>query len=396
MNPYAFYVFLPEILFFLPLICTLPPDSLDVHIGHRFAKLTSLEKISPEYKHLLAQLSLLGYHITTLDPEKLPHYAGAILSSSCFTRYQRVFNWSHPPNIPLIYLPHATDFPADTGTMAARMYIYANQRQAEACELNKVTKQGDPNKFAKWQTLPKTYLNEYAYTGPWHLGEWLTKRFWPKTRFRELLEETLKATLPATKPIVFFLEDEFCHPHLVGQALAKLAKHVTLIIKARKNLKVRDAFNWPSQSLAPNLPRLASDLTLAGFQSGSLATNTMLGLPVIPYYTKFVWRKKQGKRSLQPYATFSANRTGICAEICQENPPLDLTDTEAILDRLNDSAWQSTYLQRLPQIQRMIFGDYELDHCVEHTGQLLLTALEQGTLGSKTIALRIRPEYAVI
>lgn len=48
-------------------------------------------------------------------------------------------------------------------------YIMASKGQALAPEKNKASKETDPGKYAEYMSLPKSMVNEFAFTGPYHL-----------------------------------------------------------------------------------------------------------------------------------------------------------------------------------------------------------------------------------
>lgn len=107
-----------------------------------------------------------------------------------------------------------------------------------------------------------------------------------------MLERKLGANLPKEKPIIAFFVDEYCDKTQVEEGVKKLASYASIIIKSYRGWLMQDVpetYNWPDTGYAPNLLRFGADYILAGYQSGTLSTSTMLGLKIIPYYTDPVY-----------------------------------------------------------------------------------------------------------
>lgn len=256
--------------------------------------------------------------------------------------------------------------------------------------------------FAQLMRLPREMRNEFAYSGPYHIGDWAEKRHCSRAHLRSMLEEKLGCALDARKPVVAFLLDEVSHLNQVGVALEQLALHVNLVCKIGLMPPPCGAYVWPEEGFAPNLLRFAAEYILAGYHSGTLASSTMLGLPVIPYYTPLTYEGGRGKRKKRlgghkVYLPGNFTSDNICIDILDQlNPPVNLMDTSAILDRMDDTSWWTDYTARLPTAQKNIFGDYCIDGAASKTAALLVRAVTHGTFGEDADAVRLRPEYGTL
>ena len=277
--------------------------------------------------------------------------------------------------------------------------IYAHQKHALRPMPNRACRSLQPDVFKQLQELPQEVKTEFSYTGPFHLGEWETKRLLPKAELRAELEEYLQTKLPVDRPIVAFLQDEIGHDGQTVQGLAKLAEYATIIAKPLTPLNLPSSIlQWPSKSFAPNLLRFASDFMLAGFHSGTFASSLMLGLHVIPYHTRIVYKNGRAAGHLGNYKSFlHLEKTGnphICPYcIEQMGFTMDLEDTKGIVDLMNNNTFWDDYHARLPQMQKSIFGDYIIEGAAQKTAMLAMRALVKGSFGTDTEAIQIRPEF---
>lgn len=400
MNDFAFYLTPHEIGYFGAVIQNIPHDIIDLYIGPPSEGITSFDCISPEFQRYINELRDAKYNVFPCNHSMLSNYRLSILSSAFLSRRQVIFDWQYERKTSMIGLYHSVDAPAKFSNLPPSYYILAHQRQAQTAAANKIVKSEHPAVFTQMMCLPHEMINEYAYTGLYHLGEWAEKRHSPKDCLRAELEEKLQASLPADKPVVAFLQDEFCHPQQVKQALGKLIPHVSLIIKSGSSdepLTVMGAYTWPDRTYAPNLLRFAADFILAGYHSGTLASSTMLGLAVIPYYTSLI---HFGGRTLGKLDKFTAylpryfKGQHVCKDILEQiNPPVNLMDSQAVLQRMHDSTWWSSYVQCLPTAQKNIFGDYCIEGAAVKTARLFVRAFSRGSFGEDAVAVSLRPEY---
>lgn len=398
MKELAFYMSPYEMAYFGSIIKNLPKEFVDIHVGHLDRKIADFSALKPEYKAQIDKFADFGYSVLPLDPAKLDNYRAAAMSTELYGPASNLFDWQKKRQTRLVALVHSTYLPLETTGFAPNYYLLASRREAEHCETLKVSQRAAPSLFKKFSSLPRHVLNEYAWTGPYHFGDWLEKRFLDKSVLRAELEEKLKTELDPSKPVVAFLESWYNHPGQMKAALEKLAPHVNLIIKKLMPLDIKGAYLWPDDSFAPNLLRFASDFILASYRSGTLTSSTMLGLPVIPYYTSLIskdWftRSKWGSYKLLMPENYEGK--DMCVDILTKiNPPIDLFETDRLLERMNSRDWWISYQQALPGAQKAIFGDYEIEGAAARAARLLARITGTGSFGKDVAALRLRPEFA--
>lgn len=402
MHELAFICHPMEVPFYSPVIRCLPAEFVDVHVGTAAQSKDDsffLENIMG--KQLFAHIASLrdaGYSVFPLAADSLSACRSAVISRN-FYYNTLLFDWENLQHITFICLTHAVDARFLSANLPAHLYIAASQRQARFMEDSKATR--GSRAFTQLMQLPYKMRNEYAYSGPYHIGDWAQKRHWPKERLQGLLEEKIGSTLDARKPVVAFLEDEFSHLGQVVVALERLAAHVNLVVKMAPT--VRGAYVWPvEEGFAPNLLRFTANFILAGYHSGTLASSTMLGLPVIPYYTPLTHEGGRGKHKKKLgghrcYLPGNFAGENVCVDILgQLNPPLNLMDTPGILDRMENRSWWADYAARLPAAQKNIFGDYCIDNAASRTAALLVRAVTHGSFGPDADAVRLRPEFGAL
>lgn len=344
----------------------------------------------------LSHLQELGYHVSRMDDvKKIRQYRNIIMNSSGLGR-QGKFRDEKLPHSRCVMMCHSVDAVIGAGDKPPHWYLFASQRQAEGKERNKVSRSDNVRLFNYLMSLPAALRDEFAYSGPYHIGHWAAKRHDSKALLQQELAETYRYSFDPNKPVVAFLEDEFCHEQQVIDGLKRLAPHVNLVVKGRELLSIPGVFVYPNYAYAPNLLRFAADYILAGYHSGTLASSTMLGLPVVPYYTTMVFYRGRlyGKRARYTcYLDRPLGKSDMRLDILESlNSPLDLQNTEALLERFSDGAWWAEYTRRLPAVQQAIFGNYAIDGAAEKTAQLIKRVFEQESFGEATTAVRLRPE----
>lgn len=411
MKNFAFYILLPELNYVAPVIGCFPPDSVDIHIGPRLEPIKDFKSVPDSILNKIRYFQDAGYNVLPLDPEKVPHYEGVVLSSMFQDKNNAIFKWNLNKLPPILSYSHSIDRPMQSDNSVSSWYIGTSRRQVEMPEYLKFAKSRNPEEFRMISGLPRKTYNEYAYSGPYHIGEWAERRKLPRNVLQSGLEEKLGAKFPAGKPVAAFLVDEYCHPRQVNAALQQLAPHVSLVIKLSGAVKksgiwqkIKDAYEWPDDDYAPNLLRFAADFILAGYNSGTLASSLMLGLRVIPYYTSMVYRKIHVDRNSLPkrintgYNYYMPARDvprSVCHDILEiAASPIDLMNTEALLQRMSDSSWWEGYRARLPQAQKTIFGEYIIEGAPQKAASQILRAFGRKSFGNDAAAVRLKPEYA--
>jgi hypothetical protein len=108
-----------------------------------------------------------------------------------------------------------------------RYVIGLFQRSIECEDVGKVLKTKEPVLFSTMTALTEVRRGEYAFSGPFHLGEWEDKRLTPKSMLREEMFKFIGFDLP-DKPVVAFFKDEYCYEPELAKGLRDLSNHATI------------------------------------------------------------------------------------------------------------------------------------------------------------------------
>lgn len=400
MDKIAFYIIPPEITYFSAIITKLPPELVDIHIGPINATVRNLDFLNNNEKKHVDYLQSSNYNVYPLNADIISKYGCVAVSSMFMSPYQHVIKWYQHQQGNYVYLLHSAGHNCRAGDSPSSFYLMAHQRQAETPDINKFTKRNSPELFKAIMALPHRMRNEFSVSGLYHLGEWKKKRNTSKEKLKGELEDNLGITLNPHKPVVFFIQAHHHHCQQLKIGLQKLAEHVVLIVKPHiQPLEIPSAIMWKDTSYAPNLPRFAADFILTGYHSGTLVSSSMLGLKAIPYYTSLMnknypWERK----SITSHKVYNKNQKEsgsiTCDILSNLNPPIDITNTEAILQRMLDNAWWDDYNAKLPGAQNKIFGSYAIEDAPGIAAKLLLRVLFRGTFGDAALAVQPRLEYA--
>lgn len=246
--------------------------------------------------------------------------------------------------------------------------------------------------------------SEIAVTGPFHIGEYLERRK-TKQEYRRELEEYLEMKLPDEKPVLAVFDNIATLPGQLLVAINKLAMDFTVIFKERNTLdRVRHVALSPEVILyrggrSPNTLRFGADFILAGYEAATFYTSVMLGLDVIPYYTRYIrhfW--VTGGKTL-PYSCLipqmitpmNATSKNILLDIFHRAGHLfDILKTEEIKKAVLGNEYLEWYHTNLPRIQRETFGDYLLEGAPEKTAEYILRFAKDGTLGDDCAAVHFK------
>lgn len=381
-----------EVMYNSQVIECFKPDELDIRI--RAYPLQGLSESQLKFSGITL-LQEQGYHIQKLNkPDEINRYPNIIMNSGALTS-RGEFAGQKFPHSRCIMLSHSVDLYIQAADRPAHWHIFSSQRQAEVRECNKILPADNTRLFKYLMSLPEHLKDEFTYSGPYHIGKWAAKRKVAKDQLKQELAETFHFNFDFSKPVVAFLLDEFCHDQQILDGLRRLAPHVNLVIKGRLP-SIPGSFEYPNIGFAPNLLRFAADYILAGYFSGTLASSTMLGLPVIPYYTSMIYYKGRRHNSRGRYTRLlnrECCKDDIRLDILETlNPPVDLQDTQRILDKFADRTWWAEYYRQLPTAQQAVFGNYIVEGAAERTSQLIKKVFSQGTFGEDTVAARLRPE----
>ena len=383
----AFYVQYPgELKFFLPVIKYLSPDLVDIVFGNR--------ELTPYIK----EFSLEGYKIF-FNKNNLDNYKYVIMD---IFRTEDFENYEYN----IIGYMHSTD--------SAISSAYLNKLSlAILASKNQMTTDGvfpcPPSSDGSILPAHADYTCEICYTGPYHLETFLERRHDPKNTIKEELAEKLGIDIPTDKPIVFMLEDEFCHIGQLSYAANNMAQYATVFYKTflppadPRLLKFNNTIHIIRAPFAPNLLRFSADYICCGYLSGSFTTSVMLGQNVLPYYSRII--EKHNKR----HPDFTLKRYNEYFETLDQTPPptklsvylkfynegklLDLVDSAAFKNAILGKEYQKWYQSILPELQKEAFGDYVLEGAPQKTADYIMRFVKDGTLGKDCSAIYLKERY---
>lgn len=387
-----------EVSFFMPVLSYFPPDLVEIFCMAGVETPSDADVRAQSYYQTFGLADVLeqGYALHPADNAALARSTRALCGAGVYYYYnwvdKRLFS-----RLPSAYLVHAIDG-SGAGDPTCRWFVAPHKAMAVQAADGKINREENPAAFDRLRALPPDRVSEYAYVGPYHLGEWETKRHAPKDQLRAALEESLGVSLPAHKPVLAFYRDEVCLPEEYVPALRRLARHASIIYKGIGDLRAdpvfqalkNDLFFWPGNGYAQNTLRFGVDAILAGYCSGTFASSVMLGLKVLPVYTTKVRVRKNGNQCLYDYRHYLKG-CGMTATLNRSLATLvDINDRTRILALLEHSGFWQSYAQFLPVLQRNVFGDYRIEGAAQQTAALLLKGLAQGSMGEDVIALRPR------
>lgn len=387
-----------ELPFFMPVLSYFPPDLVEIFCVTDVQISSGADvRTQPYYQTFaLAALQEKGYALHPADNAALARSTRALCGAGVYYYYAWV-DKRLLSRLPTAYLVHAIDG-SGAGDPTCRWFVAQHKSMAMQAVAGKISREENPAEFNRLRALPPDKVSEYAYVGPYHLGEWETKRHAPKDHLRSELEEDLGVSLPAHKPVLAFYRDEVCLPDGYIPALRRLSRHASIIYKGIGDLKTdpvfqalkKDLFFWPKSGYAQNTLRFGVDAILAGYCSGTFASSVMLGLKVIPFYTEKVRVRKNGNQYLYDYRHYLKG-CGMAATLNRCLGTLvNINDRARILLLLENIDFWQRYGKALPAVQKNVFGDYTIEGAAQKTAILLLKALAKGSMGEDVLALRPR------
>lgn len=247
---------------------------------------------------------------------------------------------------------------------------------------------------------------EIAATGLYHLDD-CDYHSQSKSLLRNQLEELLEAKLPVDKPILGVLEDEVT---LLGQlvtGLNKISKFATIILKplSTNNYLLKklspSVLIYPDTELAPNLLRFSSDFILAGYLSGTFVSSVMIGINIIPYYSRFIKLKKESSEYIKPIFWSSpipnnfniletTSQTFLLHNFYKFNYLFDILDANKIKNAIYEDKYINWYKENLSRLQKEGFGDYLLKGSAEKTSEYIIKFAQNGTLGKNCNSILLK------
>lgn len=384
----ACHVWSSTLPFYTPVIQELPPEMTQIIFsGPDFASLETMRAKGYAVRPV-AESNLEAYSLILCDENEF-------FSNGTFDRLVGT-------SARFCCLRHSTDHKG-CGVPGAQYSIRPHQMLAEAVDQVEWTVNRDNEElFRQALALPPHAKTEYAYTGPYHLGPWETKRAAPMRERRQELEEALGRSLPSDKPVVaFFLDEQGQYPMLVA-GLRSLSEHATIIYKGLTKddpclAALGDAvIPWPSLAYAPNILRFGADFLLVGYNSGTFTSSIMLGLRPLPFFTTVI--HPYGRRSSE-LASFNALLPGDVYQNINQccmggfGAIFDIEATDKLMAAMRDDSFWDAYNERLPDIQKLAFGAYQVEGASKKTAALVLRALLTGSFGAEAYKIVLHPHW---
>ena len=249
---------------------------------------------------------------------------------------------------------------------------------------------------------------ELAYTGPYHIDERFINKNLSKSDLRKELSDILNREIPNNKPLIFILEDELCHFGQIVIGANRISQFATVIIKPLLSLeshimnKISDNVIIFTEGWAPNLIKYSSDFVFAGFNSSTFLSSIMLGINVMPYYSKFVKQKKPDKKYVdsRPFYwmnciprninKYSNARDVVQYRFYKSNKFFNILDTNNIKKSITDKIYINWYHKILPHLQKEAFGNYMLEGSANKTVKYIKQFAKDGTLGNDCSAIFLK------
>ncbi len=393
MNKIAFLLKNNELPQYASVIKCLPTDLCDIYLETYIHKSDAFMVVERR------KLKNLGYNIINILSEskkrefrqKLVLYSTIVCVDSSVITY---FSPTEIRKLPCISLPHATSAANSTVPCRHQIFSYENAMQGL------VTKKSNPKKFEEISMLPIEDIDAAAYSGPYQIDDWTQKRHSSKEELHKELEEFVGQSIDKNKPIVaFFDEHQSCLlPDQIKatQALAS-SEEITFIAKFFHNdwELPKNAIIYPTKAHSANLLRFSADYVLAGFQTGTLASSLMYGLNVIPYHTNrthhsvYKFMADNQNVILTDYKEMIKGTLFENAFNSIENFEVNINDTQALLNRIKDANFWKNYHEKLPEIQKSLFGNYLIEGAAQKTASLIIQFFGTKSFGNdEGIAMR--------
>ena len=298
----------------------------------------------------------------------------------------------------MIYYTHGTD--AVPAPHPGSYMLYSSERQFYQ-GMGKSTYMLDAGGLPVWAV--KADGGEGVIAGIMHLGDWALMRGSKADLKRQLAQQLGMEFDPALPLLVYYTCSSNAHQE-ADIGLARLSAYANVLIKSKSNgpcyAEGNNIFIFSDKYWGTWLPKFAADYFLTGCDSGALSTAVMLGLPVIPVYTRHIDTLHRGgvdagdaqhDAKTQRFKSFPQGIKGVNASIMKYITPVCISDTGMIVDRIHDAEYWQSYEKNIQAIQRRIFGRYYTQDAAARAAASVKNLLQHGTLLSPDIAALNKP-----
>lgn len=378
-----------ELTFYLPVIKSIPQYSIDIILN---------DKIT--HKEIVDKFSLEGYNIIS-EKNKCNGYKYIVVDFSQLRKF------TLDKNTNIIGLVHDVSTICKDDLLNKLACAIFSSKKQNSLNTSIICDNVSDSNIYNLSKISSSCKCEIAYTGPYHIGEWFKKRNTSKYVLRKELSEQLECDIPSDKPVITILEDQISHLGQIIYGINKISQFATVILKPiytidssisdklSKNVIIANNIGF-----APNLLRFASDFVLAGYCSGTFLSSIMLGINVLPYYTRLV---KNNIRHLKliPFSwqRYIPRHIDIATASSQQillykfKRFFDILDTKTIQEAILGSEYINWYHANLLQLQKDVFGDYMLENSPQKTAEYIMRFVKDGTLGKDCSAVYLKERY---
>lgn len=261
------------------------------------------------------------------------------------------------------------------------------------------------NSIAYIEKIDPEYKTEFVYSGPMHLTAYLSHDKEKKTKALIELNNKLGMEIVRDRPVVAFFEDAYGLPSHITYCLNRIVNFCTVIVKPFDNAKANyisrlsgDIIIYKDPAWTPNDLRFASDWIMCGYRSSTFASSIMLGLNVIPYYSRIV------KCKFANYATttWSEFMPSFQSHIHHQvdiilrqkwHKYFDLLDVNSIIKAIFDKDYKIFLKNELSKLQKEIFGEYSMEDSSDYLAESILKFACNGTLGKDASAIYFKDSF---
>lgn len=268
-----------------------------------------------------------------------------------------------------------------------------------------IIKYFDHNNIEKLSKLDPEYKTEFVYSGPFHITSFLINEKDKKNKARSILLESLQMEFDKEYPVIAFFEDAYALPGHIVYCLNRLAKYCTIIVKPfdnakseylsklSSNISIYDKSTW-----APNDLRYGADWIMCGYRSGVFASSLMVGLNVIPYYSRIIKCKFQNDGLTRWQDLIPCPQSHLhhqCDFILRQkwHNYFDLLDIESIYKAIFDNEYEKWIKDNIATLQRDVFGNYNIEDSSGYIAECILKFVCNGTLGRQASAVYFKDSF---
>ena len=302
-------------------------------------------------------------------------------------RNRAFFDLALKRNIKMIYYTHGTD--AVPSPHPGSYLLYSSERQFYQ-GMGKSKYILDECGMPVWAV--KEGGGEGVVAGIIHLGDWAHAKG-DKSDLKRQLAQRLGMNFDPELPFIVYYTCSSNDYKEADIGLAKLSEGANVLIKSKSNgpcyAEGKNIFIFSDKYWGTWLPKFAADYFLSGCDSGALSTAIMLGLPVIPVYTRSIDTLHRGgvdaddmqhDTNTRRFKIFPQGIKGVNASIIKYITPIRISDTGMMVDRIHDAGYWKSYEENIQTIQRRILGRYYTQDAAARAAAYVKNILRHGTM----------------